>query len=70
MSDSRVHTYTKDKDKPWDMQRTDAYIKFMLNKDFKTLDCFHGAVIEKRSNSLIVLYCGENCYDFNKDFFK
>lgn len=61
MSDSRVHTYTKDKDNPWDMQRTDAYIRFMLNKDFRTLDCFHGAVIEKHSNSLIGL-CGLNPY--------
>lgn len=61
MSDRRVHTYTKDKDKPWNIQRTDAYIKFMLNKDFKTLECFHGAVIEKRSNCLIGL-CGLNPY--------
>ena len=61
MSDSRVHTYTKDKDNPWDMQRTDAYIRFMLNKDFRTLDCFHGAVRGKHSNSLIGL-CGLNPY--------
>ena len=39
MSDSKVHTYTKDKGNPWDRQRTDAYIRFMINKDFRTLDC-------------------------------
>lgn len=61
MSDSRVHTYTKDKGNPWDMQRTDAYIRFMINKDFRTLDCFHGAVIEKTSHCLIGL-CGLNPY--------
>lgn len=61
MSDSKVHTYTKDKGNPWDMQRTDAYIRFMINKDFRTLDCYHGAVIEKHSNSLIGL-CGLNPY--------
>ncbi|MBO5128470.1 MAG: hypothetical protein J6D10_12955, partial [Clostridia bacterium] len=43
MSDIRVHTYTKDKDNPWDEQRTEKYIKFMISKDFRTLDCFHGA---------------------------
>ncbi len=61
MSDSRVHTYTKDKDKSWDEQRTATYIAFMMNKDFKTLDCFHGAVFEKVSNRLIGL-CGLNPY--------
>ena len=61
MSDSRVHTYTKDKNNPWNEQRTEEYIKFMINKDFKTLDCFHGAVIEKSANQLIGL-CGLNPY--------
>ena len=61
MCDVRVHTYTKDKDNPWDKQRTEEYILFMINKDFKTLDCFHGAVIEKCSNQLIGL-CGLNPY--------
>lgn len=64
MSDSRVHTYTKDKGNPWDWQRTDAYIRFMLDKDFKTLDCFHGAIIEKHTNRLIGL-CGLNPYKEN-----
>lgn len=54
MCDVRVHTYTKDKDNPWDKGRTEEYIQFMIDKDFKTLDCFHGAVIEKFSNQLIM----------------
>lgn len=61
MSDIRVHTYTKDKDNPWDEQRTEKYIKFMISKDFRTLDCFHGAVVEKKTNQLIGL-CGLNPY--------
>ena len=61
MSDIRVHTYTKDKKNPWDEQRTEEYIKYMINKDFTTLDCFHGAVIEKSANQLIGL-CGLNPY--------
>lgn len=65
MSDIRVHTYTKDKNNPWDEQRTEKYIKFMMEKDFKTLDCFHGAVIEKESNQLIGL-CGLNPYKANE----
>ena len=61
MSDIRVHTYTKDKDQPWDERRTKEYINYMIDRDFKTLDCFHGAVIEKNSNQLIGL-CGLNPY--------
>jgi len=61
MSDRRVHTYTKDKDHPWDEQRTEEYIRFMIQHDFRTLDCFHGAVIEKSTNQLIGL-CGLNPY--------
>ncbi len=61
MSDIRMHKYTKDKNNPWDEQRTEEYIKYMINKDFKTLDCFHGAVIEKSANQLIGL-CGLNPY--------
>ncbi len=61
MRDVRVHTYTKDKDHPWDEERTEAYIRFMLQKDFRTLDCFHGAVIEKSTGALIGL-CGLNPY--------
>lgn len=65
MSDIRVHTYTKDKNNPWDIQRTEEYIKYMINKNFKTLDCFHGAVIEKSTNRLIGL-CGLNPYKANE----
>lgn len=61
MSDARVHIYTKDRNKPWDEQRTEKYIKFMINKNFKTLDCFHGAILEKKTNYLIGL-CGLNPY--------
>ena len=61
MSDSRVHTYTKDKNNPWDEQRTEEYIQYMMERDFKTLDCFHGAVIEKDTGRLIGL-CGLNPY--------
>lgn len=61
MCDSRVHIYTKDKNHPWDRTRTKEYIDFMIRKDFKSLDCFHGAVIEKSMNQLIGL-CGLNPY--------
>ncbi len=52
MSDVRVHTYTKDKNNPWDRERTEKYIRFMIEKDFKTLDNYHGAVIEKTTNQV------------------
>ena len=58
MCDVRVHTYTKDKDNPWDKRRTEEYIQFMINKDFKTLDCFHGAIIEKCSNQFLAIIDG------------
>ena len=61
MSDTRVHLYTKDRNNPWDKWRTREYISFMINKNFQTLDCFHGAVIEKEHNILIGL-CGLNPY--------
>lgn len=61
MSDPEIHTYTKDKNHPWDRNKAKEYVQFMLNKDFKTLDCFHGAVIEKGTDRLIGL-CGLNPY--------
>ena len=61
MSDVRVHTYTKDKNNPWDRERTEKYIRFMMEKAFKTLDNYHGAVIEKKTNQIIGL-CGLNPY--------
>ena len=65
MSDSRVHYYTKDRNHPWTLHRAADYIRFMLDKDFRTLDCFHGAIIEKTSGQLIGL-CGLNPYEQNK----
>lgn len=65
MRDARVHIYTKDKDHPWDEARTKAYIRFMMEKNFRTPDCYHGAVIEKKSGLLIGL-CGLNPYQENE----
>lgn len=65
MSDPRIHTYTKDKNNPWDMQRTEKYIQFMIEKKFKSLDNYHGAVIEKKTNQIIGL-CGLNPYKENE----
>lgn len=55
MLDVRVHIYTKDKNNPWDIQRTEKYIQFMIEKGFKTLDNYHGAVIEKKTNQIVEL---------------
>lgn len=65
MSNIRVHIYTNDKNQPWNLQRTEEYIQFVMNKDFKTLDNFHGAIIEKKTNQLIGL-CGLNPYKANE----
>lgn len=65
MSDVRVHTYTKDKNNPWDVLRVEEYIHFMINKQFRALDNYHGAVIEKATNQLIGL-CGLNPYKQNE----
>lgn len=65
MSDHRVHTYTKDKNNPWDKRCTEEYVKFMIKRDMKTLDCFHGAIMEKDTNQLIGL-CGLNPYQENE----
>ncbi|HEX2978956.1 MAG TPA: GNAT family N-acetyltransferase [Anaerolineaceae bacterium] len=51
MSDSRVHRYTGDT--PWSMDRAKKYIQWMLAKNFRTLDLFHGACILKASQTLI-----------------
>lgn len=55
MSDPLVHQYTKDKNHPWDKHKTEQYVKFFIAKNFVTVDCFHGAVIEKASNKIIGL---------------
>lgn len=59
MSDEKVHTYTGDT--PWTMERTIGYINYLLDKDFKTLEQFHGACILKSGNKLIG-FTGLNYY--------
>lgn len=61
MSDPRVHTFTKDRNNPWDRQRTEKYLQYMIDRDFQTLDCFHGAVIGKQTGRLMG-FCGLNPY--------
>ena len=51
MSDSRVHRYTGDS--PWTMERATEYIQYMMERNFRTLDIFHGACILKESQALI-----------------
>ena len=53
MGDSRVHIYTGDK--CWTAERAEKYIRFMLDKDFRTLELFHGACILKESGRLVGL---------------
>lgn len=53
MSDSRVHTYTGDA--LWTLERTSEYIRFMMDKNFRTLELFHGACVLKSNNSIIGL---------------
>ncbi len=55
MSNPQVHQYTKDKNYPWDKLKTEHYIRFFVDKSFVTLDCFHGAIIEKASTRIIGL---------------
>lgn len=65
MSDPQVHQYTKDKNHPWDRLKTEQYIRFFMDKNFITLDCFHGVVIEKADNKIIGL-AGLNPYKENE----
>ena len=53
MSDSRLHTYASSK--PWTKEHTAKYINFILDKNFKTLELFHGACVLKSSNTIIGL---------------
>ncbi len=53
MSDSRVHRFTGDT--PWTLERTNEYIQFMLDQDFRSLEAFHGACVLKDSQVLIGL---------------
>ncbi len=59
MADPRVHQYTGDK--PWSLERATSYIQFMLEKDFRTLEAFHGACVLK-SNPEIIGFTGLNPY--------
>ncbi|RPI33223.1 MAG: N-acetyltransferase [Chloroflexota bacterium] len=59
MADPRVHQYTGDK--PWSLERAKKYIQFMLEKDFRTLEVFHGACVLK-SNFEIIGFTGLNPY--------
>jgi RimJ/RimL family protein N-acetyltransferase len=59
MADPRVHQYTSDE--PWSLERATNYIHFMLEKDFRTLELFHGACVLK-SNSKIIGLTGLNPY--------
>ena len=65
MENPQVHTYTKDRNNPWDRRRTEEYIQFFIQKNFQTLDCFHGAVIEKEAGKIIGL-TGLNPYKENE----
>jgi Acetyltransferases, including N-acetylases of ribosomal proteins len=65
MSNPQVHQYTKDKNHPWDRLKTEQYIQFFMDKKFVTLDCFHGAIIEKASYKIIGL-AGLNPYKENE----
>ena len=59
MADPRVHHYTGDK--PWSLERAGNYIRLMLEKDFKTLEVFHGACVLK-DNAEIIGFTGLNPY--------
>ena len=59
MSDPRVHQYTGDQ--PWSLERAGKYIQFMLEKDFRTLEAFHGACVLK-SDARIIGFTGLNPY--------
>ncbi len=53
MADPKVHQFTDDH--PWSLERAKRYIQFMLEKDFRTLEMFHGACILKSSSTIIGL---------------
>ena len=59
MADPRVHRYTGDT--PWTLDRARNYIRFMLDKNCRTLETFHGACVIKTSQTLIG-YTGLNPY--------
>jgi [ribosomal protein S5]-alanine N-acetyltransferase len=51
MREPLVHRYTGDA--PWSEERAVRYIRLMLEKDFRTLEIFHGACILKSAMELI-----------------
>jgi ribosomal-protein-alanine N-acetyltransferase len=51
MTDPRVHLYTGDQ--PWSLERVTKYIRLMLDKNFRTLEVFHGACVLKSTAELI-----------------
>ncbi|MDF2541157.1 MAG: hypothetical protein K0S47_875 [Herbinix sp.] len=53
MSDDRVHTFTGDT--TWSRERTQNYIDYMLERNFLTMEVFHGACIKKDTDQLIGL---------------
>lgn len=59
MADPRVHQFTGDT--PWTRERATKYIHLMLEKDFRTLEVFHGACVLE-SNSEIIGFTGLNPY--------
>jgi [ribosomal protein S5]-alanine N-acetyltransferase len=59
MADPRVHQYTGDT--PWPLERAMKYIQLMLDKDFRTLEVFHGACVLK-SGSELIGFTGLNPY--------
>jgi [ribosomal protein S5]-alanine N-acetyltransferase len=59
LADPRVHQYTGDQ--PWSFERATRYIHLMLEKNFRTLEIFHGACVLK-SNSEIIGFTGLNPY--------
>jgi RimJ/RimL family protein N-acetyltransferase len=59
MANPQVHQFTGDK--PWSRERTTKYIQLMLEKDFRTLEVFHGACVLK-CNFEIIGFTGLNPY--------
>lgn len=59
LSDARVHRWTGDA--PWTRERTRGYLDYMIGLDFRTLDSFHGACVQK-SDSRLIGFTGLNPY--------
>ncbi len=59
MADPRVHLYTGDT--PWTLERAQNYTRFMLDKNFYSLEVFHGACVLK-TNQVLIGFTGLNPY--------